>query len=100
MTRPTNGRRRKAQATRQAIIAATRIVMTSGNFRPSAKEIVAADGFAQRSIFDHFPTLEDLYRAAVADETTAHAMVSLMLRVTDERELALVLALGRIPGGR
>lgn len=90
-----DGRTARAAVTREKLLTATRALMVSGMFRPTAVEIVHADGFSERSIRQHFPTLEALYAEAI-DSETAHAMVSL-LPVDDERELALVLALGRAP---
>lgn len=97
--RPTDGRRAKGVATREAILAATRKVLTSGNFRPDAKAIVRADGFAPRSINQHFPSLESLYLAAI-DADTAHDIAGLILALPDEISIAHAVVLGRLPNAR
>lgn len=84
---------KRPQPTRVAILTATRMLMAEGNFRPSAKEVVRADGFSARAIHLHFPKLRDLHIAAI-DAPTAHAICRL-LPLTDEIALARVIVLGR-----
>lgn len=86
---------RKA-ATREKLLTATRSLMVAGTFRPTAVQIVHADGFSDRSIRQHFASLEDLYVAAVDDDTAA-AILGMLLALRTERALALAVVLGRVP---
>lgn len=90
-----NGRRARAAVTRDAILAATRRVMTDGNFRPTAAEIVAADGFEVRSIGVHFGTVETLCLSAL-DDATAHTIAGMVLALPDEISVARAIVLGRV----
>ncbi|MDF0530396.1 TetR/AcrR family transcriptional regulator [Tsukamurella sp. 8F] len=65
-------RRRDPVATRRAIITAALDALSEGRvgegrIAPTTKEIAARAGTSERSVFVHFPTLDDL-RTAVADE--------------------------------
>jgi AcrR family transcriptional regulator len=95
VTRAPDGRKRAALVSQGRILEACRRQMATGNFRPTAKEILRADGVSDRTVRQHFPTLEDLYRAAI-DADTAHQIVS-QLPLTNERDLALTVVLGRVP---
>lgn len=71
-----DGRRIRGVQTRDALIAATRALMLGGTLRPSAFQIAGHAACSPRSLFHHYPTLRQLYGAALDDETVALRVVA------------------------
>src|SRR5687768_11953208 len=61
-----DGRTRRAQRTRAAIVDACIGLVEDGDLRPTAPRIAERAGVSVRSVFQHFVDLESLF-AAVAD---------------------------------
>jgi AcrR family transcriptional regulator len=60
----TDGRLRRSEATRSALVAAARKLFTErGYARVSTAEIVEAAGVTRNALYYHFPTKESLFRA-------------------------------------
>lgn len=57
-----DGRRLRSASTRQRLINAT-AAMLDARILPTARSISRASGVGLRTIFHHFTTLDDLYRA-------------------------------------
>ncbi|MFC9999121.1 TetR/AcrR family transcriptional regulator [Nocardia sp. NPDC127526] len=53
-------RRRNPEQTRQAILDALIEALQAGRYNPTAKELAAASGVSERSVFVHFPDLTEL----------------------------------------
>jgi AcrR family transcriptional regulator len=70
-----DGRTSRSARTREAVIDALQALIAAGDPRPNAQRIAERAGVSTRTVFAHFASLDDLYRAAV------------------ERATALVLAL-------
>lgn len=64
------GRSPRSQRTRDAVIDGLHGLIYDGNPSPSARQIAARAGISMRSIYVHFPSLDDLYCAA-AERTLA-----------------------------
>ena len=61
-----DGRRLRAERTREAILVALLDLVRGGEVTPSAPQIAAKAGVALRSIAQHFPSREALFAAAAA----------------------------------
>ena len=61
-----DGRRLRAERTRDAILEALLDLIGAGEVAPAAPQIAARAGVALRSIAQHFPSREDLFAAVVA----------------------------------
>jgi AcrR family transcriptional regulator len=82
-TEPVDGRTARSQRTRAAVVDALIDIISEGAVRPNANEIATRAGVSPRSIYVHFASLEDLYRAA-AEKTTA--MILALLTPIDPTE--------------
>jgi AcrR family transcriptional regulator len=82
-TEPVDGRTARSQRTRVAVVDALLEIIGEGAVRPNANEIAKRAGVSPRSIYVHFASLEDLYRAA-AEKTTA--MILALLTPIDPTE--------------
>lgn len=60
----TDGRRRRAHASREAIVDALVALYADGHADPSAAEIAERAGVSERSLFRHFDDLDDLCHTA------------------------------------
>lgn len=58
----TDGRRRRAEASRRAIVAAMLALVREGAVAPGAEEVAARAKVGLRSVFRHFENMESLYR--------------------------------------
>ncbi len=58
-----DGRRRRTERSRAAIVTATLNLIDQGNFSPTAREIAEEAGVGQRSFFRHFEDMEALMDA-------------------------------------
>lgn len=63
---PVDGRRARAERSREAVVDAILALLREGNDRPGAAEIAERAGVSLRSVFRHFDDLENLYAVAVA----------------------------------
>ncbi|BDD80376.1 hypothetical protein TPB0596_01390 [Tsukamurella pulmonis] len=59
-------RRRNPEQTRAALVTSALALVTAGSGDPTAKEVAAHAGTSERSVYVHFPVLDDL-RTAVAE---------------------------------
>jgi AcrR family transcriptional regulator len=63
-TAETDGRLRRSEATRSALVAAARKLFTERGYAGvSTAEIVEAAGVTRNALYYHFPTKESLFRA-------------------------------------
>lgn len=77
-----DGRRRRRQRNRAAVVDALLALYRQGNLRPSSAEIAEQAGLSARSLFRYFDDIDDLCRAAVARaHEQAAAMVELHVGV-------------------
>jgi TetR/AcrR family transcriptional regulator of autoinduction and epiphytic fitness len=63
-TQTVDGRSARAQRTRDSVVDAVLDLVTTGQTRPTAREIADAAGISVRSVYVHFDDLDDLFRAA------------------------------------
>jgi AcrR family transcriptional regulator len=91
-----DGRRLRSERTRRLMINQAREFMRSGYYRPASHEIAKAADVSVRSIFQHFPTMGDLYAAALDDEALA-AKIAAPARMLGDRDLARAIVLGAVP---
>lgn len=69
MTAPLkDGRFRRGDRSRQALVAACRQLMAEGRLAPSMERIAALAVLSVRTGFQHFASIELLYRAALEDD--------------------------------
>ena len=98
----TDGRSRRSERTRNAVLDALLALLRTGNLRPTAREIAAEAGVSLRSVYVHFEDLDDLFVAA-ADrqfQQVRHLVVEVATTgPLRERADALVRARGRIYEG-
>ena len=59
-----DGRRRRSEQSREAIVDAILALLRAGNPRPGAQEIAASAGVSLRSVFRHFEDLDGLFTVA------------------------------------
>lgn len=74
-----DGRHLRAVRSRNAILHACRACMLDGDFRPSIVTVSMVAGVSKRSVFQHFTTLDELYRQAL-DQPTRDRIRDLVLR--------------------
>lgn len=60
-TGPIDGRRRRAQDSRERLVAAVLVLVEDGNVSPRAEEVAAAAEVGLRTVFRHFKDMESLY---------------------------------------
>ena len=90
----TDGRHRRAQANREAIVEALVSLYADGHVDPSAAEIAERAGVSERSLFRHFDDIDDLCHTAffvqwkrLADRTR---LLVALTASTDEKIAAVV----------
>lgn len=66
-TLPADGRTRRAQRSRAAVLRACRELMARGQFGPPMHACTDRAGLCPRTGFEHFKTVENLWREALAD---------------------------------
>lgn len=83
----TDGRRRRAHASREAIVEALVALYADGHADPSAAEIAERAGVSERSLFRHFDDIDDLCHTAfevqwsrLAERTTVSIVDTAPLR--------------------
>jgi AcrR family transcriptional regulator len=81
-----DGRAARSQRTSDAVIEALHDLIAEGDPRPNAQRIAARAGVSTRTVFAHFATLEDLYRATVERATTL--VLTLLTPIDTDRPLA------------
>ncbi|TWS22841.1 TetR/AcrR family transcriptional regulator [Tsukamurella sputi] len=59
-------RRRNPEETRAALVDSALALLSDGGANPTAREIAAHAGASERTLYVHFPTLDDLQTAAAA----------------------------------
>jgi AcrR family transcriptional regulator len=64
-----DGRAARSRRTREAVIDALHALIAEGDPKPNATRIAERAGVSSRTIFAHFATLEDLYRATAERAT-------------------------------
>ena len=57
-----DGRRRRSETSRKAIVAAMLALVREGNVSPGAEEVAARGKVGLRTVFRHFENMESLYR--------------------------------------
>jgi hypothetical protein len=99
-----DGRFRRSDRTKLAVLRGCRTLMTTGVLRPTMALVCAQADVSVRSGFQHYVALEDLYRSAIDDEETRDAILKHALgadwrdalRWHDRAEkLVAVIVLGR-----
>lgn len=60
---PPDGRRRRSENSRNAIVAAMLELVAEGRITPSAEEVASRAGVGLRTVFRHFTDMESLYAA-------------------------------------
>jgi hypothetical protein len=76
---PMDGRHRRSQASRDAILLVCRAAMQEGDFRPTMGACCKAAGRALRTGFEHFSTVEALHMEALKDDETRRSVLVLVL---------------------
>jgi TetR/AcrR family transcriptional regulator of autoinduction and epiphytic fitness len=76
----------RSQRTRDAVIDALLILIREGDPKPGARQVADRAGVSTRTVFAHFATLEDLYRASV--ERATAMVVSLLTPIDPGLSLA------------
>lgn len=71
-----DGRTSRSERTRAAVIDALHALIAGGDPKPNAQRIAERAGVSTRTVFAHFASLDDLYRAAV-EAATARVLVLL-----------------------
>jgi len=66
MERSPDGRSRRAERTREAIVAALLELLDAGELRPTAESIADRAGVSPRTVYQHFPDRDGLIVAAAA----------------------------------
>lgn len=82
----TDGRRRRRQRNRDAVVDALAGLYRDGNLRPSSAEIAERAGLSPRSLFRYFDDVDDLCRAAV-DRLQEQALPFLAVAATADDPL-------------
>jgi TetR/AcrR family transcriptional regulator of autoinduction and epiphytic fitness len=80
------GRSARSQRTRDAVIDALLALIGEGDPQPGARRVAERAGVSTRTVFAHFATLEDLYRASV--ERATALVLSLLTPIDPVRPLA------------
>jgi AcrR family transcriptional regulator len=62
LVQPSDGRRRRSQASRRAIVEAMLALVRAGDVAPSAEDVAARGRVGLRTVFRHFENMETLYR--------------------------------------
>ena len=81
-----DGRRRRRERNRNAVVDALAALYRDGNLRPSSNEIAGRAGISPRSLFRYFDDVDDLCRAAV-DRLQEQARPLLVLGATEHDPL-------------
>ncbi|HUY66621.1 MAG TPA: TetR/AcrR family transcriptional regulator [Acidimicrobiales bacterium] len=63
-----DGRQRRRERNREAVVDALLDLYRVGNLRPSSEEIAARSGLSPRSLFRYFDDVDDLIRAAIRSQ--------------------------------
>lgn len=61
----TDGHAKRAQQSRDRIVAATLELLAEGNVRPTAEQIAARSGVGRRTVFRHFKDMEKLHQELI-----------------------------------
>lgn len=69
-----DGRRRRAQDSRQRIVAAMIALIGEGHITPSAEEVASRAGVGLRTVFRHFNDMEGLYASLTASLAEQYEM--------------------------
>lgn len=69
-----DGRRRRAQDSRQRIVAAMIELVGEGHITPSAEDVAARAGVGLRTVFRHFSDMETLYAALTSSLVEQYEM--------------------------
>ncbi|MCW5567022.1 MAG: hypothetical protein KIS84_02200 [Dokdonella sp.] len=64
----------RRQRTRESIVEACRGLMMEGALRPDSRSLASRSRVSHRTLFWHFPRLQDIYREALKDSTVATAV--------------------------
>ena len=70
-----DGRTARARRSRLAIETATRALMISGQWRPTAKEIAQRADMSVRTVFDHYGGVDVVWIEAIKDHATKMAII-------------------------
>lgn len=75
-----DGRHRRSERNRDAIIRACRTAMATGTFRPTMAGLCKTVGIASRTGFQLFNSIDAVLALAIDDEPTQRAIVALIVR--------------------
>ncbi len=87
----TDGRQRRRERNREAVVDALLDLYRDGNLRPSSEEIAARSGLSPRSLFRYFDDVDDLIRAAIRSQE-ARALPLLTVAAGPEDRLDVKVA--------
>ena len=93
---PRDGRHKRAEVTRAAIVQACRSLMAEGQWRPSMRACCIEAKRSTRAAFQGFKTLDALYAEALRDENTMKAIARQVLQDDGEFNAMYPLILERI----
>lgn len=79
-----DGRHRRREENREAVIDALVALWREGEYQPSAAEIAQRAGLSPRSLFRYFADIDDLSRAAVEHHLTANEALFTVDTAPDE----------------
>ncbi|HJQ57282.1 MAG TPA: hypothetical protein VJ890_10270 [Vineibacter sp.] len=71
---PIDGRALRRLRTHEMIVEACRQMMVAGVLRPDSRSLAARSDVSHRTLFWHFPRLQDVYREALEDAAVAAAV--------------------------
>ncbi len=97
-----DGRNFRKDRSRAEILQAARSMLATGDFRPTMAAVTKAAGYAIRTGFDIFGSIDALLILAIDDEPTRRAMLALILRDTlppgqaDQDRLLRAVLFGRV----
>ena len=80
-----DGRRRRAQASRQRIVAAMLELIAEGHVMPGAEDVAARAAVGLRTVFRHFNDMESLYAALTASLVEQYEMWLIPFEAPDWR---------------
>lgn len=72
----TDGRAKRAQQSRDHIVAATLELLAEGNVRPTAEQIASRAGVGRRTVFRHFNDMEKLYQELILGVARRFSMLA------------------------
>ncbi len=81
----TDGRKRRAQTSRDSIVGAMLALVAEGQIHPGAEQVASRAGVGLRTVFRHFTDMENLYGAMTATLADQYRLGLMPLVATDWR---------------